>query len=91
MLPVITIGFISSIIQNPIIVFDLITMEGLDANYLPNYSSIDEEFYKKPINIPFHINTFFIEGLLTSNINGHKNVLVIWLDLVSNIKIWAHF
>ena len=23
--------------------------------------------------------------------NGHKNVLVIWLDLVSNIKIWAHF
>ena len=36
--------------------------------------SDDEEFYKKPINIPFHINTFFVEGLLSSNINGHKNV-----------------
>ena len=23
--------------------------------------------------------------------NGHKNVLAIWLDLVSNVKIWAHF
>ena len=23
--------------------------------------------------------------------NGHKNVLVIWLDLVSNVEIWAHF
>ena len=69
------IDFISSIIHNPIIVFDLITMEGLDANYIPNDSSIDEEFYKKPINIPFQINTFFIEGLLSSNINGHKNVL----------------
>ena len=73
------IGFISSIIHNPIIVFDLITMEGLDANYIPNYRSIDEEFYKKPINIPFHINTFFIEGLLSSNINGHKNVLNVLL------------
>ena len=23
--------------------------------------------------------------------NGRKNVLAIWLDLVSNVKIWAHF
>ena len=23
--------------------------------------------------------------------NGLKNVLAIWLDLVSNVKIWAHF
>ena len=23
--------------------------------------------------------------------NGHKNVLAIWLDLLSNVKIWAHF
>ena len=23
--------------------------------------------------------------------NGHKNVLVIWLDLVSNVEIWAQF
>ena len=23
--------------------------------------------------------------------NGHKNVLGIWFDLVSNVKIWAHF
>ena len=23
--------------------------------------------------------------------NGHRNVLAIWLDLVSNIKIWAQF
>ena len=23
--------------------------------------------------------------------NGHKNVLVIWLDLVLSIKIWVHF
>ena len=23
--------------------------------------------------------------------NGHKNVLAIWLDLVSNIKILVHF
>ena len=22
--------------------------------------------------------------------NGHKNVLAIWLELVSNVKIWAH-
>ena len=23
--------------------------------------------------------------------NGHKNALVIWFDLVSNVKIWGHF
>ena len=23
--------------------------------------------------------------------NGHENVLAIWLHLVSNVKIWAHF
>jgi hypothetical protein len=23
--------------------------------------------------------------------NGHKKVLGTWLDLVSNVKIWAHF
>jgi len=23
--------------------------------------------------------------------NGHKNVLAIWFDLVSNVKLWAHF
>ena len=23
--------------------------------------------------------------------NGQKNVLVIWLDLVLNVQIWAHF
>jgi hypothetical protein len=23
--------------------------------------------------------------------NSHKNVLAIWLDLVSNIKIWVQF
>jgi hypothetical protein len=23
--------------------------------------------------------------------NSHKNVLAIWLDLVSNVKFWAHF
>ena len=23
--------------------------------------------------------------------NGHKNVPAIWLDLVLNVKIWAHF
>ena len=54
------IGLISTIINNPIIVFDLITMEGLDAKYVPNHNSINGEFQKKPINIPFHINTFFI-------------------------------
>ena len=73
------IGFISSIIHNPIIVFDLITMEGLDVNYIPNHNTINEDFYKKPINIPFHINTFFIEGRLASNIDGHNNVFNILL------------
>ena len=23
--------------------------------------------------------------------NGHKDILAIWFDLVSNVKIWAHF
>ena len=73
------IGLISTIIHNPIIVFDLITMEGLDAKYVPNHNSINGEFQKKPINIPFHINTFFIEGILSSNIDGHKNVFNILL------------
>ena len=35
------IGLISTIIHNPIIVFDLITMEGLDAKYVPNHNSIN--------------------------------------------------
>ena len=73
------IGFISSIIHNPIIVFDLIAMEGLDANYISSQSSINEEFYKKPINIPFNVNTFFIDGLLTSNIDGNNSVFNILL------------
>ena len=72
------IGLISTIIHNPIIVFDLITMEGFDAKYAPNHNSINGEFQKKPINIPFHINTFFIEGILSSNIDGHKNVFNIF-------------
>ena len=54
-------------------------MEGLDAKYVPNHNSINGEFQKKPINIPFHINTFFIEGILSSNTDGHKNVFNILL------------
>ena len=44
------IGFISSIIHNPVFVFDLITIEGLEANYISNSNAINEEFYKNPIN-----------------------------------------
>ena len=73
------ISFISSIINNPIMVFDLITMEGLDANYISNQNSLNKGLYKKPINIPFSVNTFFIDGLLKSNIDGHNNVFNILL------------
>ena len=73
------IGIISSIIHNTIIDFDLITMEGLDAKYISNQNSVNEEFYKKPISIPFNINTFFIDGTLTSNIDGNNTIFNILL------------
>ena len=73
------IGFISSIIHNPVFVFDLITMEGLEANYISNQNSINEEFYKNPINIPVSVKSFFIDGFLTSNLDGHNNAFNILL------------
>ena len=73
------IGFISSIINHPVFVFDLITMEGLEANYISNQNSMNEEFYKNPIKIPFSVKSFFIDGLLTSNLNGHNNTFNILL------------
>ena len=72
------IGFASSII-NPVFVFDLITMEGLEANYNSNQNSINEDFYKDPINIPFSVKSFFIDGILTSNLEGHNNAFTILL------------
>ena len=73
------IGFISSIIHNPVFVFDLITIEGLEANYISNQNSINEEFYKNPINIPVSVKSFFIDGFLTSNLDGHNNAFNILL------------
>ncbi len=73
------ISFISSIIHNPVFVFDLITMEGLEANYISNQNSTNEKFYKSPINIPFSVKSFFIDGLLKSNLDGHNNAFNILL------------
>ena len=73
------LGYISSIIYNPIIVFDLITMEGLNVKYEPINFSKNLEYKKNKISIPFHINTFFIDGVLKSNIDGNDVVLDILL------------
>ena len=64
------ISLISSIFNNPIIDFDLVTMEGLEADYVPNTLSNNQDFQKNPTNIPFNISTFFIDGALRSNIDG---------------------
>ena len=44
------LGYISSIIYNPIIVFDLITMEGLNVKYEPINFSKNLEYKKNKIN-----------------------------------------
>ena len=64
------ISLISSIFNNPIIDFDLVTMEGLEADYVPNTLSNNQDFHKNPTNIPFNVSTFFIDGALRSNIDG---------------------
>ena len=64
------ISLISSIFNNPILDFDLITMEGLVADYVPNTLSNNTNFHKNSTNIPFNVNTFFIDGAFRSNIDG---------------------
>ena len=64
------ISLISSIFNNPIIDFDLVTMEGLEADYVPNTLSNNQDFHKNPTNIPFNVSTFFIDGALRSKIDG---------------------
>ena len=44
------IGLVSSIIQNPIIVFDLITMEGCKANYIFNSNLNENGIHQLPDN-----------------------------------------
>ena len=64
------LDIISSILNSQKISFDLITMEGLDAEYDSNQISENQVLYQKPKNIPFEISTFFIDGRLRANIDG---------------------
>ena len=41
---------------------------------IPNTLSKNQDFNKNPTNIPFNITTFFIDGVLRSNIDG-KNMI----------------
>ena len=64
------LDIISSILNGKKISFDLITMEGLDAEYDSNQISENQVLYQKPKNIPFEITTFFIDGRLRTNVDG---------------------
>ena len=68
------ISLISSILNNPILDFDLVTMEGLEADYVPNTLSKNQNLHENLANIPFSVTTFFIDGVLRSNIDG-KNMI----------------
>jgi len=83
------VGLVSSMIQNPIIVFDLITMEGFKADYITSSGLNDNEEYKDQIKFPFQVNTFFIDGTIASNFNGRDLVFNILMGGELNIKEYS--
>ena len=84
------LGLLSSIIQNPVIVFDLIIIEGFNANYnVSNLGSNQNEGYKNLTKIPYQINTFFIDGMVASNLNGNDVVFNILMGGELNTKEYS--
>ncbi|MBA64645.1 MAG: hypothetical protein CMG55_02470 [Candidatus Marinimicrobia bacterium] len=73
------IGLISSMINMPNIVFDLITIEGLNTFYSTEENFSKDRNYKTLNELPFYVNTFFVDGQVTTNLNGNNLVLNILL------------
>ena len=84
------IGLLSSLINNPLIAFDLITVEGLNAKYVSSKgSNSNKDHYRNQINIPYLINTFFIDGIVASEINGNNIVFNIMMGGELNKKEYS--
>ena len=91
------------ILAHPFFLVELVPGEDYSSNSIVSSLSFFFFFFFPPF---MYISSFFarvtsLEKLSVAEFSGeyarskvyenHKNVLAIWLDLVSNVKIWAHF
>ena len=75
-------GYVASLFGE--ITFDMLTIEGLWTQIDKNWAKADSgKIERKPVNIPFHVKSFFVSGQIVSTFNEHSYHL--------NLKVGGEF